>query len=155
MGLQIPSRSEILWDWSFPDVLHLASHPLSRSVSVVANGPVSFFFHGRVVFRRRYVARLLSADICRWAPRLFRCVVACCGSTAGCIELFESVFWVSLPECPEGPLLGPRAPRCVCHFFEEPANRFPRRLYQCAIPAAAPKGRISSTSSATLVFVIS
>ena len=52
-------------------VSDLLSMIISRFIHVVANGIISFFFHGRVVFHCIYVPHLLYPVVCQWMFRLF------------------------------------------------------------------------------------
>ena len=47
---------------------------ISRSISVAANGTISFFFYGWVVFHCIYVPHLLYSSICQWTFLLLSCL---------------------------------------------------------------------------------
>ena len=61
--------------WSF--WLTSLSMIISSSIHVAANGIISFFFYGRVVFHCIYVPYLLYPFLCRWTFRLLPCFGYC------------------------------------------------------------------------------
>ena len=77
--LNIPHISDIIWYLSFSVWLTLLSKISSRSIRVVVNGIISFFFffilfNGWAVFHCIYVPYLLYPFLCLWTFRLLPCL---------------------------------------------------------------------------------
>ena len=63
--------SDILWYLSFSVCLTSLSMTISQSIYVAANGIISFYFYGRIVFHCVYILiPHLYPFICRWTFRL-------------------------------------------------------------------------------------
>ena len=79
----------------------------SKSIHVVANGKISFFFYGWIVFLCIYIPHLLYPFICWWTPRLlpYLAIVNNSAMNLGYMYPFGLVFSFSLDIYPGVELL--------------------------------------------------
>ena len=75
---------------------------MSSFIHVAANGIISFFFYGRIVFHCIDVPYLLNLFICWRTVRLFPCLgyceLCCCEHMGACIFLNCSFVWICVQE---------------------------------------------------------
>ena len=123
---------------------------ISSCIHVAANGIISFFFCGWVVFYCIYVPHLLYPFICRWTLRLFPCLgyckQCCYEHRDACIFSNYSFVWIHAQEWDCRIIW-----QLYFQFSEETPYCFSQWLHQFMFPPAVQEGSLFSTPSPAFV----